>query len=81
MSDEAPETPKSKIIAYQSFDTEGHICWKARGKSARDPAGLAKALGVPEDQLTHALDLDAYAADQRRNRRVRSRVCPSSSPW
>jgi len=82
MSDEqGAEAPKPKVVCYQSTDQSGHVCWKAKGCVARDPAGLAKLLGIPEDQLEWAIDLDAWQADQRRHRRIKSRVVPSSPVW
>ena len=81
MSDEPEQEAPKKIVVYQSLDTDGHICWRAKGCVARDPAGLAKLLGVKETDLTLAIDVEAWQADQRRNRRIKTRVCPSSSPW
>jgi hypothetical protein len=81
MSDEPEQEAPKKIVVYQSLDTDGHICWRAKGCVARDPAGLAKLLGVAEDQLTHAIDMEAWQADQRRHRRIKSRVVPSSPVW
>jgi len=83
MSDEAPAETSApqKIVAYQSLDTTGHIIWRAGGCFAHCPADLALALGVAESDLTLAIDLEAWQADQRRNRRIKSRIVPSSPVW
>jgi hypothetical protein len=83
MSDEQETPPEAaqKIVALQSIDANGFICWKARGLAAPDPTALAKLLGVAESELEWAIDPEAYEADQKRVRRQRPIVVKSGFPW
>jgi hypothetical protein len=82
MSDEAlpQEAPQKPIEATFRWGERG-ITYSAHGVSAGSLAELARLLGVDVDLLVPKVDPDEWLAEQRRSRRIKSRVVPSSFPW
>jgi hypothetical protein len=70
------------ITAEQSSDINGHVCYRALGRSAPTPALLAELLGVHVDRLALTVDPELWAKEQKlARRRPRGPVRNAERAW